>query len=91
MGKTQGLRKLMIPAVSAMSMAGKSPRRSGPNPNMTQALICFVQARHLPVACEPCHKVVDALKHVAYLELMTDKNFLDATGLLCPLPVLKAA
>ena len=33
---------------------------------------------------------MDALKHVAYLELMTDKNFLDATGLLCPLPVLKA-
>ena len=42
------------------------------------------------VAREPCHKVVDALKHVAYLRLMTDKNFLDATGLLCPLPVLKA-
>lgn len=42
------------------------------------------------VARDPRHKVVDALKHVAYLRIMTDKNFLDATGLLCPLPVLKA-
>ena len=42
------------------------------------------------VARDLRHKVVDALKHVAYLRIMTDKNFLDATGLLCPLPVLKA-
>ena len=31
------------------------------------------------------------MKHRAYLVLMTDEiKFLDATGLLCPLPVLKA-
>lgn len=32
--------------------------------------------------------MVDALKHFAYFRLMRDD--LDATGLLCPLPVLKA-
>lgn len=34
------------------------------------------------------HKAVDRLKHAAYLAGMA--NELDATGLLCPLPVLKA-
>lgn len=34
---------------------------------------------------------MDRLKHHAYLERMSDaENTLDATGLLCPLPVLKA-
>jgi tRNA 2-thiouridine synthesizing protein A len=34
---------------------------------------------------------VDTLKHPAYLGFMTDpRTHLDATGLLCPLPVLKA-
>lgn len=34
------------------------------------------------------HIPVDLLKHAAYLKIMT--HDLDATGLLCPLPVLKA-
>ena len=34
------------------------------------------------------HNLVDSLKHAAYLPDMTHE--LDATGLLCPLPVLKA-
>jgi len=33
---------------------------------------------------------VDALKHVAYLELMTDKNFLDCDGAAVPSSRLKA-
>ncbi|MEL6449950.1 MAG: sulfurtransferase TusA family protein [Pseudomonadota bacterium] len=33
---------------------------------------------------------VDRLKHPAYLTGMDDAYMLDATGLLCPLPVLKA-
>ena len=33
---------------------------------------------------------VDRLKHRAYLPPMDDKHTLDAVGLLCPLPVLKA-
>jgi tRNA 2-thiouridine synthesizing protein A len=34
---------------------------------------------------------VDRLKHPAYLSSMSDDKYhLDATGLLCPLPVLKA-
>ena len=33
---------------------------------------------------------VDKLKHRAYLAAMDDPNTLDAVGLLCPLPVLKA-
>lgn len=33
---------------------------------------------------------VDRVKHRAYLLLMDDKFTLDAIGLLCPLPVLKA-
>lgn len=38
-----------------------------------------------------CHNLVDRLKHPAYLTGMTVTNhMLDATGLLCPLPVLKA-
>jgi len=37
----------------------------------------------------PGHKVVDRLKHLPYVSAMTD-HILDATGLLCPLPVLKA-
>ena len=37
------------------------------------------------------HKIVDRTKHRAYLNAMTqDLKLLDATGLLCPLPVLKA-
>lgn len=36
------------------------------------------------------HKAVDALKHQSYLTSMDDQNTLDARGLLCPLPVLKA-
>jgi tRNA 2-thiouridine synthesizing protein A len=30
------------------------------------------------------------LKHLPYLRFMNDEHILDATGLLCPLPVLKA-
>ncbi len=30
------------------------------------------------------------LKHLPYLTCMSDQDILDATGLLCPLPVLKA-
>ncbi len=37
-----------------------------------------------------CHKLVDKLKHHAYLPVMTYDADLDAKGLLCPLPVLKA-
>ena len=34
---------------------------------------------------------MDSLKHHAYVKLMTETtHLLDATGLLCPLPVLKA-
>ena len=33
---------------------------------------------------------VDMLKHHAYMALMSDPHTLDAVGLLCPLPVLKA-
>ncbi len=34
---------------------------------------------------------MDRLKHHAYLRVMADSKYdLDATGLLCPLPVLKA-
>ena len=33
---------------------------------------------------------VDSLKHRAYLAAMDDRLVLDAVGLLCPLPVLKA-
>ena len=33
---------------------------------------------------------VDRLKHHAYVPDMDDANILDAVGLLCPLPVLKA-
>jgi tRNA 2-thiouridine synthesizing protein A len=33
---------------------------------------------------------VDVLKHPAYLALMDERTTLDARGLLCPLPVLKA-
>ena len=34
---------------------------------------------------------MDRLKHDAYVDRMTEeKHLLDATGLLCPLPVLKA-
>lgn len=33
---------------------------------------------------------MDALKHLTYLGGMNDEHTLDATGLLCPLPVLKA-
>lgn len=33
---------------------------------------------------------VDLLKHRPYMAGMTDLNTLDAIGLLCPLPVLKA-
>lgn len=33
---------------------------------------------------------VDMLKHRAYMALMSDAHTLDAVGLLCPLPVLKA-
>lgn len=33
---------------------------------------------------------MDALKHLPYLTHMTNEHVLDATGLLCPLPVLKA-
>ncbi len=36
------------------------------------------------------HKLVDKLKHRAYLPVMTYDADLDAKGLLCPLPVLKA-
>lgn len=37
------------------------------------------------------HKSVDSLKHRAYLGCMTTSDHtLDALGLLCPLPVLKA-
>ncbi len=37
------------------------------------------------------HNCVDSLKHRAYLNGMSDPNHhLDALGLLCPLPVLKA-
>jgi tRNA 2-thiouridine synthesizing protein A len=43
-----------------------------------------------PCSTDLRHKVVDALKHLPYLRLMNDENILDATGLLCPLPVLKA-
>ena len=35
------------------------------------------------------HILVDSLKHPAYLAVMSEME-LDATGLLCPLPVLKA-
>lgn len=38
----------------------------------------------------PCHILVDKLKHPAYLRLMESDATLDAKGLLCPLPVLKA-
>ena len=39
----------------------------------------------------PAHKSVDSLKHRAYLNTMTHPDHtLDALGLLCPLPVLKA-
>ena len=41
--------------------------------------------RHQP----RCHNLVDTLKHRAYLADMPESE-LDATGLLCPLPVLKA-
>lgn len=38
-----------------------------------------------------CHKSVDFLKHRTYLTGMRDPDAtLDARGLLCPLPVLKA-
>lgn len=37
-----------------------------------------------------CHKLVDNLKHPTYLAPMTYDADLDAKGLLCPLPVLKA-
>ncbi len=52
----------------------------------------LLRFRHRVTPCRTrlCHKVVDALKHLAYLEGMNDNNLLDATGLLCPLPVLKA-
>ena len=37
-----------------------------------------------------CHKLVDKMKHHAYLGLVDFDAELDAVGLLCPLPVLKA-
>ncbi len=43
-----------------------------------------------PCCTGPRHKVVDALKHLPYLGHMNEEHILDATGLLCPLPVLKA-
>lgn len=43
--------------------------------------------RHLAIG----HIIVDRLKHPAYLLCMdTETTHLDARGLLCPLPVLKA-
>jgi tRNA 2-thiouridine synthesizing protein A len=43
------------------------------------------------VTCLRGHNTVDSLKYPAYLRRMTDvTETLDATGLLCPLPVLKA-
>jgi len=33
--------------------------------------------------------LVDALKHYAYLHVMSDELVIDARGLLCPLPVLR--
>ena len=45
------------------------------------------RARHVA----DCHIIVDRLKHPAYLRGMDHKTtHLDARGLLCPLPVLKA-
>lgn len=44
-----------------------------------------------PVTPTRGHNLVDSLKHRPYFTLMTDDpKLLDATGLLCPLPVLKA-
>jgi tRNA 2-thiouridine synthesizing protein A len=40
--------------------------------------------------CSCSHKLVDNLKHPAYVGRMTHDADLDAKGLLCPLPVLKA-
>lgn len=37
-----------------------------------------------------CHILVDKLKYPAYLRPMESDATLDAKGLLCPLPVLKA-
>lgn len=37
-----------------------------------------------------CHKLVDKLKHPTYVQPMDFDAELDAKGLLCPLPVLKA-
>ena len=47
---------------------------------------------HCPwVTGATCHKPVDVLKHDTYLMgVMDDRLTLDARGLLCPLPVLKA-
>jgi tRNA 2-thiouridine synthesizing protein A len=44
----------------------------------------------VPRHAQTGHMSVDRLKHPAYLVRMTDAHHLDATGLLCPLPVLKA-
>ncbi len=40
--------------------------------------------------CPRCHNLVDKMKHATYLQHMTYDAELDAKGLLCPLPVLKA-
>ena len=56
-------------------------------PNMPSHL-CHCLAR---VTCARGHILVDRVKHRAYVTLMQNNDdLLDATGLLCPLPVLKA-
>lgn len=40
--------------------------------------------------CLSCHKLVDKVKHETYFQSMNYDADLDAKGLLCPLPVLKA-
>ena len=86
MGRTQGLRKLITPANRATAIAGKRLASMRSIPNMTLQLgeaMRFVTGAwgHIPV---------DVLKHQGYLAPMSKDHVLDARGLLCPLPVLKA-
>ncbi len=56
-------------------------------PNMSQHLC----QQWTNVTGRAGHILVDSMKHPAYLNTMTEiKETLDAIGLLCPLPVLKA-
>lgn len=91
MGNTQGDRKLINPPSMAMNMAGKRPASMISIPNIIQHIwyptphVTGPFSHILVVACWTVPPVDPIPKP------MTDETeTLDALGLLCPLPVLKA-